>query len=203
MRRFFVPSDAIADGVVRIAGRDARHIVRALRMGPGDRLSSTLPRSRSLTLSFSGSAISSATSRSKAYWTGPSSSYQLQEKDPEVTRQAVRTCLEVFGKTGFIYCLIVLFILFLIARRIAGQPADVAVIVVSSDAEVQRTATRAGVRRMTPRELGAELARGPDDERAAQALDSARDSTRMRSRLEDKVDPETLRRLEDLRDKPG
>jgi len=39
MRRFFVPSDAIADGVVRIAGRDARHIVRALRMGPGDRLS--------------------------------------------------------------------------------------------------------------------------------------------------------------------
>ncbi len=91
----------------------------------------------------------------------------------------------------------------LIARRIAGQPADVAIIVVSADAEVQRTATRAGVRRMTPRELGAELARGPDDERAAQALDSARDSTRMRSRLEDKVDPETLRRLEDLRDKPG
>lgn len=39
---------------------------------------------------------------SKSYWTGPSSSYQLQEKDPEVTRQAVRTCLEVFGKTGFI-----------------------------------------------------------------------------------------------------
>ncbi len=39
MRRFFVPSDAIADGVVRIAGRDARHIIRALRMGPGDKLS--------------------------------------------------------------------------------------------------------------------------------------------------------------------
>ena len=39
MRRFFVPSGAIADGVVRIVGRDARHIVRALRMGPGDRLS--------------------------------------------------------------------------------------------------------------------------------------------------------------------
>jgi len=39
MRRFFVPSDAIAEGLVRIGGRDARHIVRALRMGPGDRLS--------------------------------------------------------------------------------------------------------------------------------------------------------------------
>ena len=39
MRRFFVPSDAIADGVVRIAGRDARHIARGLRMGPGDRVS--------------------------------------------------------------------------------------------------------------------------------------------------------------------
>jgi 16S rRNA (uracil1498-N3)-methyltransferase len=39
MRRFFVASDAIADGVVRIAGRDARHIMRALRMGAGDRLS--------------------------------------------------------------------------------------------------------------------------------------------------------------------
>lgn len=39
MRRFFVPSDAIADGVVRIAGRDARHIMRALRMGVGDQLS--------------------------------------------------------------------------------------------------------------------------------------------------------------------
>ena len=39
MRRFFVASDAIADGVVRISGRDARHIMRVLRMGPGDRLS--------------------------------------------------------------------------------------------------------------------------------------------------------------------
>jgi len=91
----------------------------------------------------------------------------------------------------------------LIARRIAEQPADVAVVVVSADAEVQRTAARAGVRRMTPRELGAEFASGPEDDRSAQALDSARDSTTMRSRLEDKVDPETLRRLEDLRKKPG
>lgn len=38
----------------------------------------------------------------KAFWTGPSSSYQLQEKDPEVTRQAVRDCFRVFGRTGFI-----------------------------------------------------------------------------------------------------
>ena len=91
----------------------------------------------------------------------------------------------------------------LIARRIAEQPADVVVVVVSADAEVQRTAARAGVRRMTPRELGVELERGPEDDRSAQALDSARDVTRMPSRLEDKVDPETLRRLEDLRSKPG
>jgi predicted RNA-binding protein with PIN domain len=91
----------------------------------------------------------------------------------------------------------------LIARRIAGQPADVSVIVVSADAEVQRTAARAGVRRMTPLELGAELQSGPADDRSAQALDSARDLNTMRSRLEDKVDPETLRRLEDLRNKPG
>jgi predicted RNA-binding protein with PIN domain len=87
----------------------------------------------------------------------------------------------------------------LIARRIAEQPADVSVVVVSADREVQRTAARAGVRRMTPLELGAEM-----DERgkSAQALDTARDSTRMPSRLEDKVDPETLRKLEDLRNKP-
>lgn len=38
----------------------------------------------------------------KSFWTGPSSSYQLQEKDPEVTRQAVRDCFRVFGHTGFI-----------------------------------------------------------------------------------------------------
>jgi len=38
----------------------------------------------------------------KSFWTGPSSSYQLQEKDPDVTRQAVRDCFRVFGHTGFI-----------------------------------------------------------------------------------------------------
>ena len=47
----------------------------------------------------------------------------------------------------------------LIARRIAEQPADVQVIVVSADQEVQRAASRAGVSRMTPMELGLELAR--------------------------------------------
>jgi predicted RNA-binding protein with PIN domain len=88
----------------------------------------------------------------------------------------------------------------LIARRIAGRPADTQVVVVSADQEVQRTASRAGVSRMTPPELERELA--GDDRRNRQALDSAPDSTRMRSRLEDKVDPETLRRLEELRHKP-
>jgi predicted RNA-binding protein with PIN domain len=87
----------------------------------------------------------------------------------------------------------------LIARRIAEQPADVTVFVVSADQEVQRTASRAGVSRMTPPELAAELSA---DDRDGQALDSASDSTRMPSRLEDKVDPETLRRLEELRHKP-
>ncbi|MCX6372086.1 MAG: NYN domain-containing protein [Actinobacteria bacterium] len=86
----------------------------------------------------------------------------------------------------------------LIARRIAERPADVAVVVVSADQEVQRTATRAGVSRMTPLELGGELF-GTE---SGQALDSAQDSTRMPSRLEDKVDPETLRRLEEIRNKP-
>jgi predicted RNA-binding protein with PIN domain len=87
----------------------------------------------------------------------------------------------------------------LIARRIADQPADVRVIVVSADQEVQRTASRAGVLRMTPPELARELG---DDDRLGQALDSAPDSTRMPSRLEDKVDPETLRKLEEMRHKP-
>ena len=86
----------------------------------------------------------------------------------------------------------------LIARRIAEQPADVAVVVVSADQEVQRTATRAGVSRMTPRELGAELLGAG----SPQALDTAQESTRMLSRLEDKVDPETLRKLEEMRNKP-
>jgi predicted RNA-binding protein with PIN domain len=81
----------------------------------------------------------------------------------------------------------------LIARRIAGQPPDVATIVVSADYEVQRTAARAGVRRMTPRELGDEIA----------ALDNklakSEKSSRMRATLEDKVDVETLKKLERLR----
>jgi len=87
----------------------------------------------------------------------------------------------------------------LIARRIAESPADVPVVVVSADQEVQRAAARAGVSRMTPIELGAELDSGAD---AGQALDSASDLTTMPSRLEDKVDPETLRKLEELRNKP-
>jgi predicted RNA-binding protein with PIN domain len=91
----------------------------------------------------------------------------------------------------------------LIARRIASQAPDTAVIVVSADQEVQRTASRAGVLRMTPRELAAEIAQGPaelaDKTSFGQALDSASDSHTMRSRLEDKVDPETLRKLHRLR----
>jgi predicted RNA-binding protein with PIN domain len=87
----------------------------------------------------------------------------------------------------------------LIARRIASHPADVEVVVVSADQEVQRAASRAGVSRMTPLELGAQL--GGEDP-GAQALDSAPDFTTMPSRLEDKVDPETLRRLEELRHEP-
>jgi predicted RNA-binding protein with PIN domain len=87
----------------------------------------------------------------------------------------------------------------LIARRIASQPADAEVVVVSADQEVQRTASRAGVSRMTPLELGAQLGGA---NQSGQALDSASDSTRMPSRLEDKVDPETLRRLEELRHEP-
>ena len=87
----------------------------------------------------------------------------------------------------------------LIARRIAGRPADVSVVVVSADQEVQRTAARAGVTRMTPPELAAELGLG---EHHGQALDSAREATTMPSRLEDKVDVETLRKLNDLRNKP-
>jgi len=87
----------------------------------------------------------------------------------------------------------------LIARRIAERPADVSVIVVSADQEVQRTAARAGVSRMTPPEPAAELGLG---EQRGQALDSAREATTMPSRLEDKVDVETLRKLNDLRNKP-
>ena len=85
----------------------------------------------------------------------------------------------------------------LIARRTASRAPDTSVVVVSGDQEVQRTAARAGVRRMTPRELASELA---ETASLGQALDSAPDSHRMRSRLEDKVDPETLSKLRRLRD---
>ena len=84
----------------------------------------------------------------------------------------------------------------LIARRIAGRTADQRVVVISADQEVQRTAARAGVSRMTPREFAAEL-RPPRE-----ALASSQEVSTMPSRLEDKVDPETLRRLEELRNKP-
>jgi predicted RNA-binding protein with PIN domain len=81
----------------------------------------------------------------------------------------------------------------LIARRIAGQPADMTVVVVSADQEVQRTASRAGVLRMTPRELGAEVGSG------AEMLAKSEKSVRIPSSLEDKVDVETWRKLERLR----
>lgn len=81
----------------------------------------------------------------------------------------------------------------LIARRIAEQPADVSVVVVSADQEVQRTAARAGVRRMTPRELGLDIDSFSKD------LAKSDGSTTMRSSLEDKVDLETWRRLERMR----
>jgi len=84
----------------------------------------------------------------------------------------------------------------LIARRIAGRSADTMVVVVSADQEVQRTASRAGVSRMTPAELGAQLGGSPH------TLDSSDEGSRMPSRLEDKVDPETLRKLEEMRSRP-
>jgi len=84
-----------------------------------------------------------------------------------------------------------------IARRIAEQPADVTVMVVSGDQEVQRTAARAGVHRLTPRELLRDL-RGLERE-LNEIVAKADDSVRMRSQLEDKVDVETLRKLERLR----
>ena len=85
----------------------------------------------------------------------------------------------------------------LIAKRIAEQSADVRVTVVSADQEVQRTATRAGVSRMTPRELGAQLAE------PAEALDSPAEASTIPTRVEDKVDVETLRKLEALRRRRG
>jgi predicted RNA-binding protein with PIN domain len=81
----------------------------------------------------------------------------------------------------------------LIARRIAEQPADATIVVVSADQEVQRTASRAGVLRMTPRELGAEL----ND--SGEKLANNEKSSRIASSVEDKVDVETWRKLERLR----
>jgi predicted RNA-binding protein with PIN domain len=81
----------------------------------------------------------------------------------------------------------------LIARRIAEQPSDVEVVVVSADQEVQRTAARAGVRRMTPRELGLDM------DSLSRDLAKSNDSSRMRWSLEDKVDLETWQRLERMR----
>jgi predicted RNA-binding protein with PIN domain len=80
-----------------------------------------------------------------------------------------------------------------IARRIAEQPPDVTVFVVSADQEVQRTAARAGVHRLTPRELAAEL------NKSSEALANRRKPDTLRTQLEDKVDSETLRKLERLR----
>jgi predicted RNA-binding protein with PIN domain len=84
-----------------------------------------------------------------------------------------------------------------IARRIATEPADAAIVVVSADYEVQRTATRAGVRRMTPRELGAAM--GVDHK----LLANDENTSRMATTLEDKVDLETWRKLERLRREGG
>ncbi len=80
-----------------------------------------------------------------------------------------------------------------IARRIAGEPADAAIVVVSADYEVQRTATRAGVRRMTPRELGAEIGMSRETPAPDAALGGGSQT------LEGKLDLETWRKLERLR----
>ena len=82
-----------------------------------------------------------------------------------------------------------------IARRIASEPADAAIVVVSADYEVQRTATRAGVRRMTPRELGDELGAGQEK------LANDEKVSRIPTTVEDKLDLETWRKLERLRRK--
>jgi predicted RNA-binding protein with PIN domain len=94
----------------------------------------------------------------------------------------------------------------LIARRVAERPADAAIVVVSADQEVQRTATRAGVTRMTPRELADELGFAGDADAAHdKKLANSEKNSRMPSTLEDKVDVETWTKLERLRrqDAPG
>ena len=85
----------------------------------------------------------------------------------------------------------------MIARRIAGEPADAAIVVVSADYEVQRTAARAGVRRMTPRELGAEIGVSREE------LANNENTSRIPTTLEDKLDLETWRKLERLRREGG
>lgn len=84
-----------------------------------------------------------------------------------------------------------------IARRISEQPADVTVFVVSGDQEVQRTAAKAGVHRLTAAELTLDL-EGLEKE-VNGLLANLGGSATMRSQLEDKVDVETLRKLERLR----
>jgi predicted RNA-binding protein with PIN domain len=81
----------------------------------------------------------------------------------------------------------------LIARRVAEQSPETGVVVVSADHEVQRTASRAGVRRMTPRELGLEIGA------LEKGLANDENSSRIRTTLEDKVDIETWLSLERLR----
>jgi len=68
---------------------------------------------------------------------------------------------------------------------------------VSADYEVQRTATRAGVRRMTPRELGAELGAGQEK------LAYDEKTSTIPTTVEDKLDLETWRKLERLRRTDG
>lgn len=84
-----------------------------------------------------------------------------------------------------------------IARRIQEQPADVTVFVVSGDQEVQRTAAKAGVHRMTPAELARDIQ--TLEQQVKEVVAYSESSARMRSQLEHKVDVETLRKLERLR----
>jgi len=85
----------------------------------------------------------------------------------------------------------------MIARLVADEPADAAIVVVSADYEVQRTATRAGVRRMTPRELGAEIGVSHKE------LANDEKTSTIPTTLEDKLDLETWRKLERLRREGG
>ena len=84
-----------------------------------------------------------------------------------------------------------------IARCIQKQPADVTVFVVSGDQEVQRTAAKAGVHRVTPGELARDIR--TLEQQVKEVLANPGSSARMRSQLEHKVNVETLRKLERLR----